>query len=115
MANNQSVAITLNATDSDALRYKLVSKPSNGVLHGLAPNLTYVPNTGFVGQDSFTFKATDAESDSEPATVRVTVTAPQTEGPSTLTIVLDAAAGCEAELPVHQQPGQLPVGRPGDG
>jgi hypothetical protein len=90
VANNQTLAITLNATDDDALRYKVLSKPSNGVLLGFAPNLTYVPNTGFVGEDSFTFKATDAESDSEPATVRVSVTQPQTEGPSTLTIVLDA-------------------------
>ena len=77
VASNQSVAITLSATDSDALHYKVVSKPVHGALFGLAPNVTYVPNTGFVGEDSFTFKATDAESDSEPATVRIKVTAPE--------------------------------------
>ena len=37
------------------------------------PNLTYNPNTNHVGTDSFTFKANDGTSDSNIATVGITV------------------------------------------
>ena len=83
VANNQSVsttqntpvAITLTATDADgnALTYSTVSGPSHGTLSGSAPNLTYTPNTGYTGSDSFTFKANDGTVDSNTATVSITV------------------------------------------
>ncbi|MDX1465773.1 MAG: Ig-like domain-containing protein, partial [Halomonas sp.] len=38
--------------------------------------LTYTPNAGFTGTDSFTYRASDGALESEPATVTVTVEAP---------------------------------------
>jgi outer membrane protein OmpA-like peptidoglycan-associated protein len=83
MANAQSVgvvedtptAITLTASDadSDPLTYTIVSGPSNGVLSGTAPNLTYTPNGDYAGGDSFTFIANDGTVDSNTATITITV------------------------------------------
>ena len=83
VANDQSVttiqdtpvAITLTASDvdGDPLTYSLVTTPANGILSGTAPTLTYTPNSGFTGLDSFTFKANDGTIDSNIATVSITV------------------------------------------
>lgn len=69
------VSITLTATDVDGgvLTYSVVTQPTGGTLTGTAPNLTYTPNAGFSGADSFTFKAHDASLDSKTATVALTV------------------------------------------
>ncbi len=73
---DQSISITLLASgaDGDSLTYTVVSQPSNGVLTGTAPNLTYKPNADFNGKDSFTFKANDGELDSEIATIILEIT-----------------------------------------
>jgi hypothetical protein len=85
IANEQSVAVTLNtakaitltATDPDngpqALTYTIVSQPSPGALSGTPPNVTYTPNTGYNGNDSFAFKVNDGAADSNIATVSITV------------------------------------------
>ena len=83
VAENQSVttpqgtavAITLQATDPDGdpLTFRVVNGPANGVLSGTPPNVTYTPNQGFTGADSFTFNASDAQSTSNLATVSITV------------------------------------------
>jgi regulation of enolase protein 1 (concanavalin A-like superfamily) len=72
------VATTLTATDpnSDPLTYSVVTPPAHGTLSGTAPNLTYTPSAGYLGADSFTFKASDGQVDSNTATVSLTVTAP---------------------------------------
>jgi glucuronoarabinoxylan endo-1,4-beta-xylanase len=70
-----ALAVTLSATDADgdALTYAVVTAPANGSLSGTAPNLTYTPNSGFLGSDSFTFKTNDGEADSNFATISITV------------------------------------------
>jgi len=83
VANNQAItvnkntqqAITLTATDpnNDPLTYTVLAQPAHGTLTGTAPNLNYNPNTGYVGPDSFTFKANDGTTDSNTATVSITV------------------------------------------
>jgi hypothetical protein len=85
VANNQSVttvagtavAVTLTASDVDngSLTYNVVNGPAHGSLSGTAPILTYTPNAGFTGGDSFTFKANDGALDSNAATVSITVNA----------------------------------------
>ncbi len=83
VANDQSVttpedtakAITLTATDvdDDPLSYSIVTAPAHGNLTGIAPIVTYTPNAGFNGSDSFTFTANDGKLVSNLATVSITV------------------------------------------
>ena len=72
------VAITLTATGvaGKALTYPEISEPKSGTLSGTAPNLTYMPNPGFSGNDRFTFKANDGQNDSNTATMEITVLEP---------------------------------------
>jgi phosphodiesterase/alkaline phosphatase D-like protein len=69
------VAITLTGSDvdEDTLTFGVVDGPTNGVLSGSGANLTYTPNAGYTGSDSFTFRANDGTADSNLATVSVTV------------------------------------------
>ena len=71
-----SVSITLKGSDSDSdlLRFSLITEPSYGSLSGTEPNLTYTPHTNFNGQDSFTFKVNDGKADSSVATISIVVT-----------------------------------------
>ncbi|MEO8476513.1 MAG: Ig-like domain-containing protein [Actinomycetota bacterium] len=76
---DSSAPVTLSAADMqhDPLTYEVVTPPSHGVLSGAAPDLTYAPDPGYRGDDSFTFRANDGSEDSNLATVRLTVTATQ--------------------------------------
>ncbi|MDF7826517.1 Ig-like domain-containing protein [Pontiellaceae bacterium B12227] len=69
-----NVLITLTGTDPEGsnLTYTAGS-PANGSLSGTAPNLTYTPDEGFEGADSFTFTVNDGVRDSDPATVSIWV------------------------------------------
>ena len=83
LANNQQVttnqdfpvSITLIASDpnGDLLSYSVTSEPDYGQISGTAPNLSYTPNPGFVGEDSLIFKVNDGEFDSNAATVNIIV------------------------------------------
>ena len=67
--------ITLTATDmdGDALTFNVLSDPAHGALSGAAPDLTYTPDVGYTGGDSFTFDASDGDAGSNVATVSITV------------------------------------------
>ncbi|MDF7808789.1 Ig-like domain-containing protein [Pontiellaceae bacterium B12219] len=71
----EPLGVTLSGTDVDGenLAYTVVTDPVNGMLSGTAPNLTYIPDPGFLGNDSFTFKVNDGLEDSAPAMVSVFV------------------------------------------
>ena len=73
--DNTSLAITLTGSDidQDPFEYIIVAGPSHGTLSGTAPNLTYTPNTGYTGSDSFTFKINDNTTDSNTATVSINI------------------------------------------
>ena len=51
----------------------MTDQPTNGILSGTVPDLTYTPNTDFHGNDSFTFVANDGMADSPPATVALII------------------------------------------
>jgi hypothetical protein len=86
---DKAVAITLTATDEDALIYRIVSQPDHGLLLGTPPALSYTPNTGFVGMDSFTFVASDGQSEAAPALVTINVGALPPPTTANVTILLD--------------------------
>jgi hypothetical protein len=78
-----SLEIILEGTDpeSDSLTFSIVDNPTNGTVSltfVFLPNpetkVTYVPNEGYFGSDTFTFKANDGTVDSEKATISITVT-----------------------------------------
>lgn len=83
VANDQSVQTNMNVPvsfvlqgsdiDGDNIFYELESEPQHGVLSGTLPNLTYSPNTDFVGDDAFTFIVDDFQEISEPARISITV------------------------------------------
>jgi uncharacterized repeat protein (TIGR02543 family) len=79
---DSSVQGTLVAvdTENDPLTYTIVSEPENGTLILDDPEdgtFTYTPDPGFTGDDSFTFKVNDGLSDSNTATVFITVQPPE--------------------------------------
>jgi VCBS repeat-containing protein len=103
VADDQSIStdedvakdITLSASDVEGgnLTYEVVDGPAHGTLSGSGANLTYTPNDDYFGDDSFAFKANDGTTDSNTATVTITVsdtTAPTvfSVNPSNLTGVL---------------------------
>ncbi len=73
------IGITLTGTDpiqGDVLKFSVVGNPQHGsVTPGTASsNVFYTPNTGFIGTDSFTYKATDGQRvDSNIATVIIII------------------------------------------
>jgi glucose/arabinose dehydrogenase len=74
---DQPQNITLGASDVDgpSLTYSIVTAPAHGALTGAGPNLTYTPAQNYNGADSFAFKANDGLTDSNLATVSISVTA----------------------------------------
>jgi hypothetical protein len=77
-----AVQITLTGNDpiaGDVLKFSVVALPQHGTLTpGTEANsVSYTPNSGFSGTDSFTFKATNGQGgDSNIAKVTITVNAP---------------------------------------
>lgn len=58
--------------DGSAVTFTKTSDPANGVaLMAADGSWSYVPNTGYVGSDSFNFKVNDGTSDSNIATVTI--------------------------------------------
>lgn len=80
--SNTAVVVTLAATDADgdAMTYAVQSGPSHGSLSGCTlvsssfTQCTYTPAAAFVGDDSFTYRASDDLATSAAATVTITVT-----------------------------------------
>ncbi|MFN2302289.1 MAG: Ig-like domain-containing protein, partial [Anaerolineales bacterium] len=73
---NTGVELVLLGSDleGDALTYVIVDDPDHGTLSGTAPNLLYTPESGYIGEDAFTYKVNDGTLDSDPALVSITVT-----------------------------------------
>ncbi len=75
--NEDEIAnITLLASDVDGntLSYTYTS-PIHGILTSTAPNLIYEPDKNYFGSDSFTFRVSDGELESEDVTIDIIVNA----------------------------------------
>ncbi len=74
--------ITLEASDPNtptgSLSWEVVDAPVNGSLSGSGPDLTYTPDAGYNGDDSFTFRANDGTNLSNVATISIYVDPPPT-------------------------------------
>lgn len=80
--------------DGDPLTITAVTGPSNGSTMLAGDVITYTPNAGFTGDDSFTYTISDGNDHSDTATVTVTVEAPSADpvaADDTATTPMDAA------------------------
>lgn len=68
-----SVLLSGSDPDLDVLTYEIVSGPANGVLSGVAPDVTYRPAPNYGGNDAFTFRVNDGGLNSAPATISLAV------------------------------------------
>ena len=70
-----ALPIILTAIDpeKDPLTYSITGQPFNGSLSGTPPAVTYQPIANYHGEDRFTFVAHDGNSNSNQATVSITV------------------------------------------
>ena len=68
-----------DADENDELSYVIVTSPSHGTLAGFdktSGSLTYIPSSGFSGQDKLEFKVVDNyNAESNTGTVSITVSA----------------------------------------
>jgi len=60
--------------DGDALDFRISRMPVHGTLEGFGKDLVYSPNPDFTGVDAFTFVVSDGATESDAATVQLTVT-----------------------------------------
>lgn len=81
---NTSIDIILTASDfdRDTLTFSIYSRPLNGLLSGIPPNLKYLPNLDFVGLDNFTFRVNDGTINSSISTISINVKDVAPENPS---------------------------------
>ena len=72
-----AVDVPLSGTDADKdlLTFAVVTAPLHGTVTITGAVAHYAPAGGYVGADTFTFKANDGQADSGPATVTLTVSA----------------------------------------
>jgi RHS repeat-associated protein len=68
-----SAGVVTYTPDAGFVGYAIVAPPQHGTLSGTLPAVTYVANAGFFGNDGFTFRAADAYSTSNTATVSIVV------------------------------------------
>ena len=83
VAFNSFVSIPLVCSDRDgqAFNPEIVTGPAHGNLGGINNDqVIYTPNANYQGPDSFTFKSSDGNSDSLPATAQITVGGPGAGG-----------------------------------
>ena len=70
-----NILLTGSDPDSDPISF-VISTPlllPNGLLEGIAPNLTYTPTQDYFGSDTFTFLVNDGSANSNVATVDIFV------------------------------------------
>ncbi|MBC9882178.1 LEPR-XLL domain-containing protein, partial [Bradyrhizobium sp. INPA01-394B] len=79
VANDQTLAVTLHATDADndPITFAIVTAPKHGTIQNFDPvagTFTYVPNYGYVGSDTIRYAANDPKLGHSEANFVVNVT-----------------------------------------
>ncbi|MBN2241960.1 MAG: sulfatase-like hydrolase/transferase [Acidobacteria bacterium] len=95
-------AIVLAGSDpeNDPLTFDIAAYPASGSLNGNPPDLTYTPDPGFSGTDSFRFTVWDGEYTSDPAEVAIFVRPEGGAAPNILFVVMDDI-GMDASSQMH--------------
>jgi len=107
---DENGSVTIDVTDNDDFgtdgpangMISIISSPSNGTAtvngNGTATTaddtVTYTPDPGFTGQDSFTYQITDGNGDTSTATVNITVNAVGPNICNTSTVTNASSGGC---------------------
>jgi len=86
----RSILLAGSDLENDPLTYKIVADPTNGILSGVPPNLTYIPNPEFSGTDLLQFTVRDGEYESNPASVTLIVRPEGAAAPNILLVIMDA-------------------------
>jgi hypothetical protein len=99
-ARNADTAVVLAGSDPDGdpLGFSVAKPPRHGTLSGTPPNLSYRPDTGYRGSDSFTFVAHDGMAKSAAATIRITVVNPDNRAPVSSSWALGTPAKTSVEV-----------------
>jgi uncharacterized repeat protein (TIGR01451 family) len=85
------------------LTFAIARKPLYGELSGNPPDITYTPMSGFVGQDSFSFTASNAITVSQPADVQILVN-PSSDDLQPPTVTWVQPADGSQEVPISASP-----------
>ncbi len=118
-----AVAVQFSAAGSASLPlfYQVIAPPSVGALNGDGQMVTYTPNAGYVGGDSFTYQAMDDQRASNIATVRVRVEPNEASTAAENAPVGEVASESATGMASSGQPTSLvvtindPMGRPASG
>ena len=75
MNEDEITTIVLDAfdVDGDPLAYTIINNPNGTILSIDGSIVSYLPNSDFVGQDSFVFVASDGSLDSQEATITLNI------------------------------------------
>ena len=97
VGSSVNVPLTCTDPDGDPLTLSIGDGPSKGSLGAIASgSVTYTPDAGAFGTDTFTYGASDGTAASAPATVTITITRP----PSCDDVSVRTAVGAPVEVPL---------------
>ncbi|MHB8118413.1 MAG: Ig-like domain-containing protein [Methanothrix sp.] len=101
------IKLTANDVNNDLLSYTIVSLPSHGNISGTGPNIIYVPDQGYVGNDSIVIGANDETGYLQNITVSIDVLlfyhppSVRIRSPQNREIFTAYAGDDVAEVPIH--------------
>jgi PKD repeat protein len=97
---NRAVPLVLAGVDPDGddLTFQIVDPPQHGRLTGVAPDLVYTPDDGYVGADRVRFTVSDEEFTSSPAEISIQVTEANVAPTATITGPTTATEGSTVTL-----------------
>jgi len=108
-----SISLTLQASDKemDLLEYSIIKMPEHGTLEGDMPELVYIPEKDYYGEDFFTYKSYDGFVNSNTATIKITIR-PVNDPPifipgDSVTVIEDSGEHMTKNWASHIRPGPV--------
>jgi hypothetical protein len=83
-----TVALYGQDPDNDPVTYHIMEDPRHGHLNGEGSQVVYVPELNYSGADSFKFRMSDGQADSNTATISFTIT-PVNDAPEADTLAVE--------------------------